>query len=120
MVSISSPPGKMVTFTDLAASKVREYLQHSGKSDATLRFSVVRTHCMGGRGHGYVLKEGSPSDGDLVVEDKGIRVAIDPSSSQHVGGTEIDYRVSLQESGFVISNPNAVAKCPCGHHDIFS
>ena len=43
-----------------------------------------------------------------------IRLARDTSK-----GAELDYIETLAETGFKINNPNVLAKCPCGHHDIF-
>ncbi len=114
------PPSeeKILSFSNLAASKVREYLQQSGRPDSTIRLSLVRTHCMGGRGYSYTVDEDSLGEGDVLVEDKGVKVLVKADLSQYLKGTEIDYMDAIQGGGLVVNNPNALGKCPCGHHDI--
>lgn len=110
----------MVRFTERAASKLRHITATAGDGAPTLRIAAVRTHCMGGRGFTYRLALGDvPSGDDEVFEDNGVRVCIDRVSSKHLEGLELDYVETLEGTGFTVDNPNAIAKCPCGHHDIF-
>ena len=51
---------------------------------------------------------------DEVVEQDGARVLIAPMAQMFLFGTEIDYEVSLLESGFKFKNPNVVDECGCG------
>ena len=103
-----------------ATEKIREFMNQQGKDSLIVRVTLVRTHCMGGRGYAYQLKfERDAADDDQLFENDGIRLAVENSSASRLQGTEIDYVESLERQGFVIGNPNAVAKCPCGHHDIF-
>ena len=51
---------------------------------------------------------------DEVVEQDGARVMIAPMAQMFLFGTEIDYEVSLLESGFKFKNPNVVDACGCG------
>ncbi len=51
---------------------------------------------------------------DAVVEKDGARVMIAPMAQMFLFGTEIDYRTSLLESGFVFNNPNVSESCGCG------
>ncbi|MGI9407536.1 MAG: HesB/IscA family protein, partial [Hyphomicrobiaceae bacterium] len=51
---------------------------------------------------------------DEVVEDKGVRVLIDPKAVLFLLGTEMDYKVEKLESGFVFNNPNQTSACGCG------
>ena len=46
-------------------------------------------------------------------------MCVDRASAEYLKGAELDYIETLNEAGFKINNPNARAKCPCGHHDIF-
>ena len=111
---------ELLVLTERAADKIKGFLDAEGDGGRALRFRVVRTHCMGGRGHAYDLRASEgPSEGDEVVEAHGVRLLVDPASARVVKGTEIDYAESLETSGFAITNPNATGKCPCGHHDLF-
>lgn len=110
--------GTAVTLTDRAASKLRGIIATESKQ--ALRIAMVRTHCMGGRGFTYRLAlEDSPSTGDGVFEANGVTVCIDPASSEYLNGAELDFVETLGGTGFKLNNPNAIAQCPCGHHDIF-
>ena len=51
---------------------------------------------------------------DEVVEDKGIRIFIDPTAIMFLLGTEMDYEVGQMRSGFVFNNPNQTSACGCG------
>jgi iron-sulfur cluster assembly protein len=51
---------------------------------------------------------------DEVIEQDGARVMIAPMAQMFLFGTEIDYKTSLLESGFVFNNPNVVDACGCG------
>ncbi len=49
-----------------------------------------------------------------MVEDKGVRILIDPSAMLFLLGTEMDYRTEKTSSGFVFNNPNQTSACGCG------
>jgi iron-sulfur cluster assembly protein len=51
---------------------------------------------------------------DEVVEDKGVRILIDPTAVLFLLGTEMDYRSDRMTSGFVFNNPNQTSACGCG------
>lgn len=114
------PPIMDVEITNSARDKIRGFLAREGADGKALRLTVVRTHCMGGRGHAYDLRlaEGPRSE-DATVTSNGLSLFVDPASAHLLGKVEIDYVEGLQESGFHVMNSNAVAKCPCGHHDLF-
>ncbi|MBI4269825.1 MAG: iron-sulfur cluster assembly accessory protein [Candidatus Rokubacteria bacterium] len=109
-----------VTVTERAASRLRDIMAAEHKPVSSLRIALVRTRCMGGRGFTYRLGlEDSPSKDDAVFDYNGLTVLIDPASSGYLHGAELDYVESPEGTGFMVNNPNVVAKCPCGHHDIF-
>ncbi len=111
---------RLIMITDKAASKLREIMVRENNQAISLRLALVRTHCMDGRGFLNVLKfEESPGSNDEVLEDSGLKLCIDPSSAQYLRGAELDYIETSTEAGFKVNNPNVIAKCPCGHHDIF-
>lgn len=56
----------------------------------------------------------APDPNDEVVEQNGARVLIAPMAQMFMFGTEIDYEISLLESGFTFKNPNVVDACGCG------
>ncbi|MFQ5683321.1 MAG: HesB/IscA family protein [Candidatus Binatia bacterium] len=111
---------RLVTFTDKAASRLREIMASENKQTASVRIDVMRTHCMGGRGYENRLSwEDAPKKDDEISEHHGITVCINQASVRYLKGSQLDYVDALEKAGFTVSNPNVVAKCPCGHHDIF-
>ncbi|MDV3277176.1 MAG: iron-sulfur cluster assembly accessory protein [Nitrososphaerales archaeon] len=98
---------------------MRNYLLRAGKADSAIRVSVVRTHCMGGKGYGYNIEEDSVKADDTVVEGDGLKLLVDQESLRYLRGAHIDYEESVQGGGVVVRNPNAVGQCHCGRHDIF-
>ncbi len=85
-----------------------------------LRLSLVRTHCMGGRGHSYKFAlERDLGEGDEALDTQGLTVVLAKDQVPLLEGTVVDYEEGLESSGFAITNPNAIGKCPCGHHDLF-
>ena len=51
---------------------------------------------------------------DEVVEDKGVRILIDPKAVLFLLGTEMDYKVDKLSAQFVFNNPNQTSACGCG------
>jgi iron-sulfur cluster assembly protein len=61
----------------------------------------------------------SPGSDDEVWEHSGFKLCIDQASVKYLKGSELDYVETPTEAGFTVNNPNVMAKCPCGHHDIY-
>ena len=51
---------------------------------------------------------------DEVVEDKGVKLLIDPKAVLFLLGTEMDYKIDKLSSQFVFNNPNQTSACGCG------
>ena len=102
----------MVTLTDLAAQKLTGFLEgQQADVDAGLRVAVRGGGCSGFQ---YALALDERRDDDHVFEDHGIRVMVDPASLQYVDGSVVDFKETMMESGFDVTNPNVVASCGCG------
>jgi iron-sulfur cluster assembly protein len=104
---------KGVTFTDLGASKVQDFLASQESTSATtgLRVGVRGGGCSGFQ---YELAFDDQADGDVLFEDHGLKILVDLQSLPYVDGSQIDYVESLQGAGFQVVNPNVVAACGCG------
>jgi iron-sulfur cluster assembly protein len=102
----------MVTLTDIAATKVRGFLDGQDQPEgAGLRVAVRGGGCSGFQ---YALALDEQHDDDNVYEDRGIRLLVDPASLRYVDGSVVDFTESLMGSGFEVKNPNVVAACGCG------
>ncbi len=104
--------GKVVTFTENAVNKVKEFMKLENKGSWGLRVSVVPGGCAGFQ-YGLDFEQKAKEE-DAVLEQNGLKVFVDPFSAQFLHGTNVDYVEGLQGSGFKINNPNAKKSCGCG------
>lgn len=103
----------MISVSEKAAEKARGLFEEKGLPlDTGLRVFVVGGGCSGYQ-YGMALAR-EVEDDDLVLEDRGIKLVIDPDSAPLLEGAEIDYVDDLMKAGFTIYNPNAVKSCACG------
>lgn len=110
----SSPTldGPALSLSDLAVEKVKETMSKQGMSEGGLRVSVVGGGCSGFQ---YSLGlDANARDDDIVVEQGGVKLFVDPISQQYVHGTMLDYVNGLHGAGFKFVNPNASRTCGCG------
>lgn len=110
----SSPmlDGPALTLSDLAVEKVKETMAKQGVSEGGLRVSVVGGGCSGFQ---YSLGlDANAREDDIVVEQGGVKLFVDPISQQYVHGTMLDYVNGLHGAGFKFVNPNASRTCGCG------
>ena len=106
------PRPKVVTLTDAAADRVRDILARAEQPYAGLRVGVKNGGCAGQE---YVLEyAAAASPLDEVVEDKGVKILIEPKAVLFLIGTEIDYQTTKLASKFVFKNPNETDACGCG------
>ncbi len=109
---VRRPRPKVVTLSDAAAARVQEIMARAEKPYAGLRVGVKNGGCAGQE---YVLEYAEAAAPlDEVVEDKGVRILIDPKAVLFLIGTEVDYQVSTLSSKFVFKNPNQTDACGCG------
>lgn len=109
----TSEQAAVVTLTESAAEKLRTIMTEKNLLDAYgLRVFVAGGGC-GGLQYGMTF-DNNPRDVDIVFEQCGLRVIVDPRSIEYIAGAHIDYVDSLMGGGFQIENPNAVSTCGCG------
>ncbi|BAW79493.1 iron-sulfur cluster insertion protein ErpA [Candidatus Nitrosoglobus terrae] len=102
----------LLTFTDAAATKVKELIEEEGNKNLMLRVFISGGGCSGFQ-YGFTFDDTLNED-DTQVEKQGVTLLIDPTSYQYLIGAEIDYTESVEGSEFVIRNPNATTTCGCG------
>lgn len=106
------PRPKVVTLTDAAADRVRDIMAKAEKPYAGLRVGVKNGGCAGQE---YIFEYAETANPlDEVVEDKGVKILIEPKAVLFLLGTEIDYEVTRLASKFVFHNPNETDACGCG------
>ena len=106
------PRPKVVTLTEAAAARVKEIMDRAEKPYAGLRVGVKNGGCAGSE---YILEYAERADPlDEVVEDKGVKILIEPKAVLFLIGTEVDYEITRLSSKFVFRNPNQTDACGCG------
>ena len=104
--------GPALSLSELAVQKVKETIAKEGMEDGGLRVSVVGGGCSGFQ---YSLGlDAKAREDDIVVEQDGVKLFVDPISHQYVHGTMLDYVNGLHGAGFKFVNPNAARTCGCG------
>ena len=102
----------IIKLSDNAVSRIKEIMSGVQKDLVGVRVSVKSGGCAG---MSYVMeysKEINPND--EVIEDKGVKVFIDPAAVMYLLGTEMDYKKEKFSSQFVFKNPNETERCGCG------
>ncbi|HEY1880860.1 MAG TPA: iron-sulfur cluster assembly accessory protein [Caulobacteraceae bacterium] len=103
---------KVVTLTEAAASRVHEIMARAERPYAGLRVGVKNGGCAGQE---YVLEYAEAANPlDEIVEDKGIKILIEPKAVLFLLGSEIDYETTRLAARFVFHNPNETDACGCG------
>ena len=100
-----------ISLTPSAAERVRTYLDRRGRG-VGLRLGVTKTGCSG---YSYVINYADEiEDADIVFEDKGVTVVVDPEALPLIDGTEVDFVKNGLNEAFSFRNPNITGECGCG------
>jgi len=103
---------QVITLTDGAALRIKEIMSKDESKSLGVRVGVKSGGCAG---MSYIMeyaKEINPND--EVIEDKGVKVFIDPGAIMYLLGTEMDYKKEQFSSSFIFKNPNETERCGCG------
>lgn len=111
-MAMSRPRPKVMTLTDAAAERVKSIMAKASKPVLALRLGVKNGGCAGMEYTMEWAEHQKPLD--EVVEDKGVKVFIDPKAVLFLLGTQMDYKESMLKSGFTFNNPNQTSACGCG------
>jgi iron-sulfur cluster assembly accessory protein len=102
----------MIHLNENAAGAVRSAIAGAAQPMNGVRIVVETGGCAGYKYMMGLVAE--PAPGDVVLEDRGIKVFVEPNSLPSIEGTTIDFVMTLAESGFSFDNPQAASKCSCG------
>jgi len=98
--------------TEAAASRVRELTSRADSEIVGLRVGIKNGGCAGMEYTVEYAKDVLPTD--EVVEDKGVKILVDPKAVLFLLGTEMDFKVDKMAAQFVFNNPNQTSACGCG------
>ena len=111
-MATSRPRPQVMRLTDAAADRIKAIMSQADKPFAGVRVGVKNGGCAG---MSYTMEYAeSAAQFDEVVEDKGVRLLIDPKAVLFLLGTEMDFKVDKLSSTFVFNNPNQTSACGCG------
>ena len=106
------PRPQVMKLTDAAAARIKEVMAKAQGSIAGVRVGVKNGGCAG---MAYTMEYAtSVGPHDEVVEDKGVRILIDPKAVMFLLGTEMDFKTDKLATQFVFNNPNQTSACGCG------
>jgi len=106
------PRPQVMRLSEAAAERIKDIIGKSERPIAGIRVGVQNGGCAG---MSYKMEYAEAFDPrDEVVDEKGVRLFIDPKAVLFLLGTEMDYRIDKLSSGFVFNNPNQTSACGCG------
>src|SRR5690349_21224490 len=111
-MATSRPRPQVIRLTDAAAERIKHVMANAVGDIVGVRVGVKNGGCAGMT---YTMEYADKvGPADEVVEDKGVRVLIDPKAILFLLGTEMDYKTEKLAAQFVFNNPNQTSACGCG------
>ena len=98
--------------TEAAAVRIKAVMANAERPIAAVRVGVKNGGCAG---MAYTMEYAETVNPlDEVIEDRGVRILIDPKAVMFLLGTEMDYKIDKLAAQFVFNNPNQTSACGCG------
>jgi iron-sulfur cluster assembly protein len=111
-MATARPRPQVMRLTEAAAGRIKDLMANSDRPIAGLRVGVKNGGCAG---MSYTMEYAEQTNPlDEVIEDKGVRIMIDPKAILFLLGTEMDFKSDKLSSQFVFNNPNQTSACGCG------
>jgi iron-sulfur cluster assembly protein len=103
---------QVMRLTEAAAARIKDIMAKAERPIAGVRVGVRNGGCAG---MAYTMEYAEQTNPlDEVIEDKGVRIMIDPKAVLFLLGTEMDYKTEKLSAQFVFNNPNQTSACGCG------
>ena len=103
---------QIISLSDQAATRIKEIMSSASNDSIGVRVGVKSGGCAG---MSYVMEYANEvNPNDEIIEQKGVKVFIDPGAIMYLLGTEMDYKKEQFSSSFVFKNPNETERCGCG------
>ena len=103
---------QVIKLSDSAAQRIKLIMSKAKSSAVGVRVGVKSGGCAGMT---YVMEYAEEiKPNEEIIEDKGVKVLIDPKAIMYLLGTEMDYKEEKFSSQFVFKNPNETERCGCG------
>jgi|TARA_B100001939_G_C16793912_1_gene552562 iron-sulfur cluster assembly protein len=103
---------QIIKLSDNAAERIKQIMSKAENSAIGVRVGVKSGGCAG---MSYVMEYANEiKPNEEVIEEKGVKVFIDPKAIMYLLGTEMDYKTEKFSSQFIFKNPNETERCGCG------
>ena len=103
---------QVIKLSDKAANRIKEIISNAEKKTIGVRVGVKSGGCAGME---YVLEYANTiNPNDELIEEKGVKVFVDPAAIIYLIGTVMDFKKNEFSSSFVFNNPNETERCGCG------
>ena len=106
------PRPQVMRLTDAAAERIKSVMAKADRPIAAVRVGVKNGGCAGQSYTVEYAHDVRPTD--EVVEDKGVKILVDPKAVLFLLGTEMDYKADKLQAQFIFNNPNQIGACGCG------
>ena len=106
------PRPQVMRLTDAAADRIKAVMAKAERPIAAVRVGVKNGGCAGME---YTMEYADAvKPTDEIVEEKGVKILVDPKAVLFLLGTEMDYKTDKLQAQFVFNNPNQTSACGCG------
>ena len=103
---------KVIRLTEVAAARIHDIMEKSDGRDIGVRVGVKNGGCAG---MSYTMDYAEAQGPfDEIIEDKGVRILVDPKAVMFLVGTEMDFKRDKLATRFIFTNPNQTEACGCG------
>ena len=103
---------QIIKISDNAVSKIKEIMSQANNTTIGVRVGVKSGGCAG---LSYIMEYATDvKPNEEIIEEKGVKVLIDPKAVMYLLGTEMDYKKEKFSSQFIFKNPNETERCGCG------
>ena len=102
----------IIKLSDKAVNRIKEIMSKAENTAIGVRIGVKSGGCAGLSDIMEYASDKKPNE--EIIEDKGVKVFIDPKAVMYLLGTEMDYKIENFSSQFVFNNPNETERCGCG------
>ena len=111
-MTMTRPKPQVMRLTAAAAARVKDILAKADRPVVGLRVGITKGGCAGMT---YTMEYADAvAPADEVVEDKGVKILVDPKAVLFLLGTEMDFKTDKLSAQFVFNNPNESSACGCG------
>jgi iron-sulfur cluster assembly protein len=114
-MATARPRPQVMRLTEAAAERIKAVMAKAAEADRPITAVRVGVKNGGCAGMAYTMEYAETVNPlDEIIEDRGVRILIDPKAVMFLLGTEMDYKIDKLSAQFIFNNPNQTSACGCG------